>query len=122
MCAAPRSLGVYRHGGFATHVLAPHPRFLVDPGTIDPAVAATYACSGISVLSAIRKVLPLPPDEPVVLVGAGGLGLQAISVLKALGHRAIVSVDISAEKRQAAERAGASASVDGAGGHVAKPS
>jgi alcohol dehydrogenase/propanol-preferring alcohol dehydrogenase len=115
MCPAPRYIGVHRHGGYATHVLAPHPRYLVDPGTLDPAVAATYACSGISVFSAIRKVLPLPPDEPVVLVGAGGLGLQAIAVLKALGHRAIVSVDISAEKRAAAERAGACKTVDAAG-------
>ena len=118
MCVAPRSIGVYRHGGYATHVLSPHGRYLVDPGTVEPAVAATYACSGITVLSAIRKILPLPPDEPIVLVGAGGLGLQAISVLKALGHRAIVSVDISAGKREAAVRAGASATVDGGGEHV----
>ena len=120
MCVAPRSIGVYRHGGYATHVLSPHGRFLVDPGTVEPAVAATYACSGISVLSAIRKILPLPPDEPIVLVGAGGLGLQAISVLKALGHRAIVSVDISAGKREAAAQAGATATVDGGGEHVAQ--
>jgi alcohol dehydrogenase/propanol-preferring alcohol dehydrogenase len=118
MCLDGRSIGVYRHGGYATHVLAPHPRHLVDPGTIDLAVAATYACSGITVYSAIRKVMPLPPDEPVVLVGAGGLGLQAIAVLKALGHRAIVVVDISAEKRAAATRAGATATVDGAGDRV----
>ena len=120
MCVAPRSIGVYRHGGYATHVLSPHPRYLVDPGTIDPAVAATYACSGITVFSAIRKILPLPPDEPIVLVGAGGLGLQAIALLKALGHRAIVAVDISAAKREAAERAGATGTVDGAGAHVAR--
>ena len=81
-------------------------------------VAATYACSGITVYSAIRKVMPLPPDEPIVLVGAGGLGLHAIAVLKALGHRAIVSVDISAEKREAAARAGATATVDGTGDGV----
>jgi len=64
MCLVPKSLGVYQHGGYATHVVAPHPRHLVDPGTIDPAVAATYACSGITVFSAIKKVMPLPPDEP----------------------------------------------------------
>jgi alcohol dehydrogenase/propanol-preferring alcohol dehydrogenase len=115
MCLNGRSLGVYQHGGYATHVVVPHPRHLVDPGTIDHAVAATYACSGITVYAAIRKVMPLPPDEPVVLIGAGGLGLQAIAVLKALGHRAIVVVDISAEKRAAATRAGARATVDGSG-------
>ena len=120
MCLNPRSIGVYQHGGYATHVVAPHPRHLVDPGKLDPAIAATYACSGITVYSAIKKVMPLPPDEPVVLVGAGGLGLQAIAVLKAMGHRAIVSVDVSAEKRSAAQQAGAWKTVDGAGEKVHK--
>lgn len=115
MCPSLRPLGVMQTGGFATHVVAPHPRHLVDPGTLDPAVAATYACSGITVLSAIRKVLPLPAEEPLVLVGAGGLGLNAISVLRALGHANIVVVDIGAEKRQAALDAGARTAVDGSG-------
>lgn len=120
MCATPKSLGVYQAGGYGTHVLAPHPRHLVDPGTLDPAVAATYACSGVTVYSAIKKIMPLPADEPVVVIGAGGLGLQAIAVLKALGHRNIVVADISAEKRAAAQAAGATQVVDTAGEGVAK--
>lgn len=115
MCTrAAASLGVYRNGGYGTHVVAPHPRHLVDPGTIDPAVAATYACSGITVYSAIRKAMPVPPHEAIVLVGAGGLGLNAIKVLKAMKHQNIVSVDISAEKRDAALAAGAHKVIDGA--------
>ena len=120
MCLAPRSLGVYQNGGYGTHVVAPHPRHLVDPGTLDPAIAATYACSGITVYSAINKLMPMPPDEPIVLVGAGGLGLQAIAVLRALGHRNIVSVDISEEKRKAALAEGATKVVDGSGEGVTK--
>jgi alcohol dehydrogenase, propanol-preferring len=120
MCLMPRSLGVYQNGGYGTHVVAPHPRHLVDPGTLDPAVAATYACSGITVYSAIRKVMPIAPDEPIVLVGAGGLGLNAIAILKALGHRNIVAVDVSEEKRAAALKAGASKAVDGTGEGVAR--
>ncbi|HQT60496.1 MAG TPA: alcohol dehydrogenase [Acidiphilium sp.] len=113
LCAKQRSLGIYQHGGYATHVIAAHAGHLVDPGDLDPALAATYACSGITVYAAIRKVMPLPADTPVVLIGAGGLGLSAIAVLRALGHRAIVSVDTSATKRAAALAAGASAVVDG---------
>jgi alcohol dehydrogenase/propanol-preferring alcohol dehydrogenase len=120
MCVQGKALGVFQNGGYATHVLAPEPRHLVDPGTIDHALAATYACSGITVYSAINKVMPMPPDVPIVLVGAGGLGLQAIAVLKAMGHRRIVSVDISAEKLAAAKHAGATDTVDGAGEGVAK--
>ena len=42
---AAKSLGVFANGGYGTHVIAPHVRHLVDPGSLDPAVAATYACS-----------------------------------------------------------------------------
>ncbi len=120
MCQTSRSLGVFQNGGYGTHVVAPHPRHLVDPGTLDPAVAATYACSGITVYSAIRKVMPLPADEAVVVIGAGGLGMNAIAILRALGHARIVVVDVSEEKRAAAMRAGASQTVDGNGHDVAR--
>jgi propanol-preferring alcohol dehydrogenase len=112
LCIAQRSLGVVQHGGFASHVKVPHPRYLVDPGKIDPALAATYACSGITAYSAIRKVLPLGRDQPVVLIGAGGLGLTAIAMLRAFGHRAIISVDVSDEKLAAATAEGASGVVN----------
>jgi propanol-preferring alcohol dehydrogenase len=121
MCSvAAKSLGVFANGGYGTHVVAPHPRHLVDPGTLDLAVAATYACSGITVYSAIKKAMPLKPTQPIVLVGAGGLGLNAIAVLKALKHQNIITVDISAEKREAAMKAGATKTVDGSGPDVTK--
>ncbi len=115
MCVTGKALGVFQNGGYATHVLAMEPRHLIDPGTVDPALAATYACSGITVYSAIKKVMPLPPDSPIVVVGAGGLGLNAVAVLKAMGHRAIIVVDINDEKRANAMQAGATATVDGSG-------
>jgi alcohol dehydrogenase/propanol-preferring alcohol dehydrogenase len=116
MCTvAARSLGVYQNGGYGTHVVAPHPRHLVDLGSLDPAIAATYACSGITVYSAIKKAMPLKPTDAVVLVGAGGLGLNAIAVLKAMKHQNIITVDISPEKRDAALKAGAAKVVDGSG-------
>ncbi len=118
LCASQRSLGVMQDGGFGSHVVVPHSRYLVDPGEVDPAVAATFGCSGITVLSAIRKLMPLEPQDPVVLVGAGGLGLAAIAMLRALGHEAIVSVDVSEPKRAAALEAGATAVVDGTAADV----
>ena len=120
MCLTPRSLGVYQHGGYATHVLAPEPRHLVPVGNLDPSLAATYACSGITVFSAINKVMPMPADEPIVLVGAGGLGLNAIAVLKAKGHRRIVVVDVSQSKLDAAKQEGATDTVLADGPDTAK--
>jgi propanol-preferring alcohol dehydrogenase len=119
MCLTGRSLGVYQNGGYGTHVVAPHPRHLVDPGTLDLAVAATYACSGITVFSAIKKVMPMAADQPIVIVGAGGLGLNAIAVLKAMDHKNIIVVDISEAKLAQAKKAGAHKVVDGSGEGVA---
>lgn len=113
LCMKPHAIGVMEDGGFGDQVVVPHPRYLVDPGEVDPAYAATLACSGITVYSAIRKVLPLAPDEPIVLFGAGGLGLAAISMLRALDHRHIVTVDINPGKREVALEMGATQFVDG---------
>lgn len=113
ICATMKPIGVITHGGMAAKVVVPHPRYLVDPGDIDPAVAATYACSGITVYGAIRKLDLRNPDSPVVLLGAGGLGFSAIAMLKAKGHNNIIVVDVDAGKRQPALDAGATAFVDG---------
>lgn len=113
MCAQQRSLGVSVYGGFARRVKVPHPRYLLSYDDVDPALAATYACSGITTYSAVRKVLPLRPDQAVVLFGAGGLGLAAISMLRAFGHANIVVVDINPDNRAAALAAGATQAVDG---------
>jgi propanol-preferring alcohol dehydrogenase len=49
LCLAQRSLGVLENGGFGSQVKVPHPRYLVAYDGIDPSLAATYACSGITV-------------------------------------------------------------------------
>lgn len=112
MCQQLKSIGVYQHGGYGSHVLVPHSRHLVDFDGLDPAVAATYACSGITVHAALRKVLPLAANQYLVLVGAGGLGLAAISMALALGHSNILVVELSPEKREAALLHGATIAID----------
>ncbi len=113
LCSAQRSLGVAVNGGFGRLVRVPHPRYLLPFDGVDASLAATYACSGLTAYSAARKVLPLPSGTNVVLIGAGGLGLAAIAVLRALGHDAIVAVDVGEAKRRSALDAGARAAVDG---------
>ncbi|KAF0635473.1 hypothetical protein FPSE5266_07801 [Fusarium pseudograminearum] len=108
--------GVFSNGGFAQYVTVPHARYLVDYGNANPSTACTFGCSGLTVLSSIQKLMPLKPEEPVLLVGAGGLGLACISMLHALGHKKIVTADISPDKLQAALEAGATAVVDSKAG------
>jgi D-arabinose 1-dehydrogenase-like Zn-dependent alcohol dehydrogenase len=112
MCLKPASLGVYCDGGYADHMTVPHPKYLIDLQGLDPVAAAPYACSGVTTYSALKKVQSAF-DSPIVIFGAGGLGLMALSLLKAMGGKGAIVVDIDARKREAAEKAGALATVDG---------
>jgi D-arabinose 1-dehydrogenase-like Zn-dependent alcohol dehydrogenase len=119
-CMAPRWIGVQRAGGYSDHLLVPHPRYLVDAGGIDPAWAATLACSGLTTYSAVSRLTPIPREEWVAVIGAGGLGLMAIGMLRALGHERIVAVDIDEAKLGAARANGAAAAMDGRDPEAAK--
>src|SRR5260370_6596 len=112
MCLKPNSLGVYCDGGYADHMTVPPPRYLLNLKGLDPVTAAPYACSGVTTYSALKKVENVF-NSPIVIFGAGGLGLMALSLLKAMGGKGAIVVDIDARKREAAEHAGALATVDG---------
>ncbi|MBR0694426.1 alcohol dehydrogenase [Bradyrhizobium lablabi] len=113
MCAVkPNALGVYCDGGYADHMTVPHAKYLLNLDGLDPVTTAPYACSGVTTYSALKKI-EKDLDTPVVIFGAGGLGLMALSLLKAMGGKGAIVVDIDAKKREAAEAAGALATVDG---------
>ncbi|MGE0585573.1 MAG: alcohol dehydrogenase [Flavobacteriaceae bacterium] len=120
LCSRQQSLGVVQHGGFAQYVKVPSSRYVVPLGDLDPAAASVLSCSGITVYGAIKRAFPLAPEEPIVLFGAGGLGLLAVGMLKAFGHKNIVSIDIDEDKRIAATHAGATATIDGAAPELAR--
>jgi alcohol dehydrogenase, propanol-preferring len=112
MCTKPASLGVYCDGGYADHMTVRHPKYLLNLKGLDPVTAAPYACSGVTTYGALKKV-EKDLGTPIVIFGAGGLGLMALSLLKAMGGKGAIVVDIDARKREAAEAAGALATVDG---------
>jgi len=120
-CASSRYLGIFRPGGYADHVLVPHPRYLIEIGEIPPVQAAPLACSGLTAYGALMRAgRETLRESPIVIIGAGGLGLMCLSILSALGGRGAVVVDIGAANRAAALEAGALAVVDGAAGDAAQ--
>ncbi|MBL4632145.1 MAG: alcohol dehydrogenase catalytic domain-containing protein [Paraglaciecola sp.] len=112
-CAAPQYIGLQVDGGYADHLKIPHPRYLFDMGDMDPSIAAPLACSGLTTFSAIKKIESSIKKAPVVIVGAGGLGLMCVGLVQAMGGLPPVVVDIDPAKREAAIAAGACAAVDG---------
>ena len=114
LCAVKaRAMGVFMPGGYAEYVLVPHERYCVELGKLDPA-EPPLACSGVTTYSALKKFGSKIKDEPVVIMGAGGLGHMALTVLRAMGGKGAVVVDIDAGKRNAAMGAGALGALDGA--------
>jgi len=111
-CVAMRSVGVMRPGAYSTHLLVPHPRYLVDASGVDEAFAATLACSGVTAYSAVSKVAKLNARDWVAVIGCGGVGLMAVSVLKAKGIRNVVACDVDQGKLAAASKLGAKLTLD----------
>lgn len=120
LCTKPGSIGVFRDGGYSTHLMVPHPRYLFDIGDIPPERAAPLACSGVTTYSALKKVGPTLTTDPVVIIGAGGLGLMCLALHKAMGGHSAVVVDIDPAKRDAARKAGAAAVIDGGAADAAQ--
>ena len=113
LCLTPKNLGVFSNGGYADYLTVPHPRYLFDAGDIPSEKLAPLACSGVTAYGALKKVGPSLTEEPVVIIGAGGVGLMGVALLKAMGGKGAIVVDVDPVKREAAVKAGAIAAVDG---------
>lgn len=112
-CPAPRTLGIFHDGGYSTHVLVPDAKYCVPLNGVAPEVAALYACSGITTFHALRKFDEYTfKREPVLIIGAGGLGLMALTILRGMGGYGAIVADLDESKRIAALEQGALAAVD----------
>lgn len=115
ICDAPRTLGVYQDGGYSESVLVPSYKHLIKIGDLDVNAAASLACSGLTAYTAIKKA-NAQPGETIVIIGAGGLGLMAVQMAKAVTNARIAIVDIDDKKLAEAKRLGADELVNSAGG------
>ncbi|WP_420449921.1 alcohol dehydrogenase [Candidatus Palauibacter sp.] len=111
LCNRPHALGTHLDGGFADHVIVPHPRYLFDFGDVPPELACTYACSGLTAYSALRKAERWLEDQ-LVIIGAGGVGFAGIQIAKALFEAELIVVEVDDAKLEAARRAEAAHVVD----------
>jgi alcohol dehydrogenase, propanol-preferring len=119
LCDAPRSVGIYQDGGYSEMVLAPSHKYLVKLQGLDPNSSASLACSGLTAYTAVKKA-EAHPGETVVIVGAGGLGLMAVQLAKAVTNARIAIVDIDEKKLAEARRIGADEIINSAAGDPVK--
>jgi len=107
LCQNLRPIGMgAAWGAFGSHLLIPNPKYLVDIEGLRPEQAAPLACSGLTTYSAIKKLMPIDPNDWVAVIGCGGLGLMALAILRGLKHERLVACDIDDAKLAAARTAG----------------
>ena len=107
LCDKPRSLGVYTDGGYAEYVLVPSYKYLLKiDDEMETDASATLSCSALTAYGAVKNT-SLKPDDNVVIVGAGGLGLMAMQLAKAVTGARIIAMDLDDEKLGAAKKNGA---------------
>ena len=128
LCDAPKSIGLFQDGGYAEHVKVPHYKYLANISGLDLDAATSLACSGLTAYNAVKKANVNSP-EFLVIIGAGGLGLMAIQIAKAITKAKIICIDNDDKKFETAKKMGADFVVNtsvigslssGAGGPVAK--
>jgi D-arabinose 1-dehydrogenase-like Zn-dependent alcohol dehydrogenase len=112
LCDAPRSLGITVDGGFASHVLVPHPNYLLNVDGVSPELAGSFMCSGLTAYSALKKAQPFLGGRPLLIVGLGGVGMMGLQFARALVDGPILVADIDPGKRAAAMTFGASDAFD----------
>ncbi len=113
-CPTGRPVGVGRAGGFADHVLLPHPRCLFAYDPLDEALAATCACSGLTAYGALRKASVDRPDGALLIVGLGGVGMAALGLAPSVLAAPVFCADIDPARLEVARNRGAADTFDAA--------
>ncbi len=112
LCARNRFLGVSLDGGFASHVLVPDAKYLLDYDPVSVDMAATLMCSGITAYGALKRLVGRPRQRNLLLIGLGGVGMMGLSLAQAMFKQPITVADLSADARATALKNGAAVAYD----------
>ncbi|MFE5309006.1 alcohol dehydrogenase catalytic domain-containing protein [Isoptericola sp. NPDC056605] len=112
VCPDQTQPGFTHAGSFAELVVlhAADTNLVGLPDAVDDATAASLGCRFATAYRAVAGRARVLPDERVVVLGAGGVGLSAVMVAAALGAQ-VVAVDRHDGALEAARRAGAAHTV-----------
>lgn len=97
---------------FAEEVVVDRSQLVRLPLDVPPEAACLLACGVLTGVGAVVNVAKVPPGATVAVVGAGGIGLNAIQGAALAGAGRIIAIDPLPAKREAARRFGATDAVD----------
>jgi Zn-dependent alcohol dehydrogenase len=108
----PLNMGI-RVAGFAEAVVVDQSQLVPVPHDLGLDRAGLLACGVITGAGAVLNTAELTPGSSAVVIGAGGVGLNAIQGARLAGASPIVAVDVVPSKLPVARRFGATHAVDG---------
>jgi 2-desacetyl-2-hydroxyethyl bacteriochlorophyllide A dehydrogenase len=105
-CHKGYMIGKHADGGYAEYIAVPERNVMLLPAEISFEHGAAMMCSSSTSFHALHKAR-LQPGETVAVFGAGGLGMSAVQLARAMGALNVYAVDINPEKLAQAESYGA---------------
>jgi alcohol dehydrogenase, propanol-preferring len=111
ICPRLQMPGNHIDGGFAEYVRVPARDLVLLPPDLDLARSAVIADALTTPYHAIVHRAKVRSGEWVVVVGCGGVGINAVQFASAAGAN-VIAVDLRADKREAARRLGACDALD----------
>jgi alcohol dehydrogenase, propanol-preferring len=111
ICPHLQMPGNHFDGGFAEYVRAPARDLVPLPADLDLARSAVIADALTTPYHAVVHRAEVRSGDWVVVVGCGGVGINAVQFAAAAGGN-VIAVDLRAEKREAARRLGACEALD----------
>ena len=106
-------------GAFAERVVVSPSQCAVIPPTMPFDVASLLSCGVITGVGAVINTAGVKPGETVAVIGAGGVGLNAIQGAAIAGAVRIIAIDLLDDKLAAAREFGATHGIDAAAADVA---
>lgn len=108
-CVNLKVIGVHTDGGFAEYVAVPVKRLHKLPAAMPFEVAVII--EPYSIGAQCVKRAEVAPDETVLVIGAGAIGLTIIDLAKAIGAR-VIAVDTAPFRIDTARKLGADVVID----------
>jgi D-arabinose 1-dehydrogenase-like Zn-dependent alcohol dehydrogenase len=99
-------------GGFAEYVSVPGYMVFKIPDGISLEEASVIGCRVTTAYNAVKHVGELAPGDSALVIGCGGIGLNAIQLLKCFGAYPIIGVDVIDKKLEEAKKFGATHTIN----------
>jgi len=97
----------FQQSSFATHALAPVESLVRVEDDVPPEILAALPCGAMTGAGAVLSAMQVGPEDGLLVLGAGGVGLSAVMAAHMAGAYPIIATDVSDGRLSLARELGA---------------